>query len=166
MPATRRAVGTRGRKHLRRLDVIHDSSRAPLFYLTCCVGGRRKILAQEGLERILVTAWETSPAVYGWQIGRYVGMPDHVHFFAAPCRDDARRLSGFVGSWKRWTAREIRQTALSEFDWQREFFDHFMRSGESYDAKWTYVRDNLVRAGLVSDAGEWPFQGELSILEW
>jgi hypothetical protein len=30
--------------------------------------------------------------------------------------------------------------------WQREFFDHLLRSEESYDQKWNYVRENPVRA--------------------
>lgn len=41
-----------------------------------------------------------------------------------------------------------------------------MRSAESYDAKWEYVRANPVRAGLVADPDDWPYQGEISILPW
>jgi hypothetical protein len=32
--------------------------------------------------------------------------------------------------------------------WQKGFFDHVLRSGESYTEKWHYIRDNPVRAGL------------------
>ena len=49
--------------------------------------------------------------------------------------------------------------------WQRGFFDHVIRSSESYSQKWEYVRDNPVRAGLVQEADEWPFQGELVRIE-
>jgi hypothetical protein len=35
-----------------------------------------------------------------------------------------------------------------------EFFDHLLRSNESYSEKWNYVFDNPVRAGLVSKAQE------------
>ena len=49
--------------------------------------------------------------------------------------------------------------------WQEEFFDHLLRSGESYESKWEYVRDNPVRAGLVKCASEWRFQGELNKLQ-
>ena len=48
--------------------------------------------------------------------------------------------------------------------WQAEFFDHVLRSQESYDQKWRYVRDNPVRAGLVVDADDWPWAGELEPL--
>ena len=36
--------------------------------------------------------------------------------------------------------------------WQKGFFDHVIRSEESYEQKWVYVRDNPVRAGLVRSA--------------
>jgi hypothetical protein len=44
------------------------------------------------------------------------------------------------------------------------FFDHVLRSTESYSEKWNYVRDNPVRAGLVSNADEWKYSGEVELL--
>jgi len=49
--------------------------------------------------------------------------------------------------------------------WQRGFFDHLIWSDESYSEKWNYVQQNPVRAGLVRDADEWPFQGEIVAIE-
>jgi hypothetical protein len=48
--------------------------------------------------------------------------------------------------------------------WQREFFDHILRSHESYSEKWNYVFDNPVRAGLVSSADKWEYAGEIETL--
>jgi hypothetical protein len=48
--------------------------------------------------------------------------------------------------------------------WQREFFDHLLRSEEGYDQKWNYVRDNPVRADFVLNASEWSFAGEIDEL--
>jgi hypothetical protein len=45
------------------------------------------------------------------------------------------------------------------------FFDHLIRSSESYAEKWEYVRENPVRAGLVTSADDWPWQGEIEYLE-
>ena len=96
-------------------------------------------------------------------------MPDHVHFF---CRSelDAKPLSDFVGFWKSYTSRRIHTLArppsapAATTLWQREFFDHVLRSNESYAEKWNYVRDNPVRADLVSSADEWPYAGEIETL--
>jgi len=38
--------------------------------------------------------------------------------------------------------------------------------GESYSEKWNYTVQNPVRAGLVSNAEEWPFQGEIVSIRW
>jgi hypothetical protein len=49
--------------------------------------------------------------------------------------------------------------------WQREFFDHILRSDESYAQKWEYVRENPMRVGLVSDPDDWPFAGTIELLQ-
>jgi hypothetical protein len=50
--------------------------------------------------------------------------------------------------------------------WQKGFFDHILRSGESYSQRWDYVRENPVRAGFVTDWREWLFLGEVFDLEF
>ena len=50
--------------------------------------------------------------------------------------------------------------------WQRDCWDRQLRTGESYTQKWEYVRNNPVRKGLVACADDWPYQGELNVLEW
>ena len=45
--------------------------------------------------------------------------------------------------------------------WQEEFFDHVLRSDESYAEKWSYVRNNPVRKELVANVEDWPWQGSI-----
>jgi hypothetical protein len=45
------------------------------------------------------------------------------------------------------------------------FFDHVLRSNESYAQKWTYVRENPLRAGLAKSAEQWPYQGEIVYID-
>jgi putative transposase len=93
-------------------------------------------------------------------------MPDHLHFFCVSDESPASTsLSRFVGGFKQWTAKRIlRAGGLAPPFWQKEFFDHVLRSDESYDSKWIYVRENPVRAGLVDDASEWPYSGEIAMI--
>jgi hypothetical protein len=83
---------------------------------------------------------------------------------------DAKPLSDFVGFWKSYTSRKIhalerpRSAPAATTLWQREFFDHVLRSSESYSEKWNYVRDNPVRAGLVCNVDEWNYAGEIETL--
>jgi REP element-mobilizing transposase RayT len=154
------------RKHLRRLDTIHPSIQTPLFFITVCTRRRRPCLADAPTAAVLVEELGSAQADHGWAVGRYVIMPDHVHFFCAPARDEAKSLSSFVGFWKRKTAARVRRSCLPGFAWQPEFFGHLLRSHESYAQKWEYVRANPVREGLVAEPDHWPFQGEISDLQW
>jgi hypothetical protein len=49
---------------------------------------------------------------------------------------------------------------------QRDFWDTQLRRSENYTEKWQYVLRNPVRAKLVENVEDWPYQGELNILPW
>ena len=71
-----------------------------------------------------------------------------------------RPLPQFMNKWKEWTAKGIcAGLEITPPLWQRGYFDHVLRSEESYAEKWAYVRDNPVRAGLVDSWEAWPWQG-------
>jgi putative transposase len=97
-------------------------------------------------------------------VGRYVIMPYHVHFFCS-AELGAKALPTFMQGWKQYTSKRMaRELKLSRTIWQEEFFDHVLRSSESYSQKWDYVKENPVRAGLVEGSDEWPWQGEIELL--
>ena len=159
-------VRTPSFRHLRRLDEVRIEP--PIYFITTCTAGRLPILAREPAAEILRDQFAAAPKRYGWRVGRYVLMPDHVPFFCAPGGERAPvTLSVFVAGLKMWSARSILAASgrKSPF-WQREFFDHLLRSNESYDGKWAYVRDNPVRAGLVKAAEDYPFAGEIEPLSF
>jgi putative transposase len=151
-------------KHLRRLDSIWIES--ALYFVTICVAGRCPVLANDRAVSVLRVEFEAAPTRYGWTVGRFVVMPDHLHFF---CTGDetpgSASLSRFIGGFKQWTAKRILPAAgLRAPLWQKQFFDHVLRSNESYQSKWLYVRDNPVRAGLVRAAEDWPYGGEIATI--
>lgn len=91
-------------RHLRRLERI--SLNPAIFFVTTCTRNRKAILVSEQVATILIQEWRRACDRYGWHVGRYVIMPDHVHLFCAP-EPNAGSLSVFVGSWKRWSSRRI-----------------------------------------------------------
>jgi putative transposase len=145
--------------HLRRLDRVFASH--PVYFITTCAHHRNPVLASEQAVAILRDEWAGACDRHGWRVGRYVVMPDHVHFFCAEsARAGGKSLSEFVKRWKEWTSKRLaRQQSLPPPVWQRQFFDHVLRHEESYAEKWAYVRENPVRAGLVAHASDWPWQG-------
>lgn len=149
-------------KHLRRLERVWLDQ--PIYFVTTCTYLRKPILASKPVAQILFQEWQNARLRHGWVIGRYVIMPDHVHFFCAP-EPEAKPLSIFTGFWKEWTSKQIKRVlGLPNRIWQEEFFDHVLRSNESYAQKWDYVRENPTRAGLVANADDWPWQGEIDEL--
>ena len=151
--------------HLKRLNCLWTSR--PLFFITVCVADRRPILNQAPVVALLLKEWRAARQRHGWLVGRYVVMPDHVHFFCAPAPDaEAQTLARFMGRWKEWTAKGMAACAgIAAPVWQPQFFDHLLRSRESYVEKWAYVRENPVRAGLVPNAAQWPFAGHVDFDE-
>ena len=147
-------------RHLKRLDSIWQ--KAPIYFVTTCVADRRSLLANAIAHEILRDEWTGLRKRHGWAVGRYVIMPDHVHFFISPEAAQLKSLEIVIGAWKEWTAKRIsKATGNIGRLWQAEFFDHLIRSDESRSVKWNYVHHNPVRAGLVPTPGDWPYAGTI-----
>jgi putative transposase len=118
----------------------------PVFFVTCCTYRRRKLLASCTLHAAFIAFAEHAYSQFNIAVGRYVIMPDHLHLFV--CGPDDFRLGRWIGMLKQALGEQIAPAGASPI-WQRGFFDHLLRSDESYAQKWNYVRENPVRAGLV-----------------
>jgi putative transposase len=148
---------------LRRLERVWVDQ--PIYFITTCTARRRPTLASVEAAAVLVEEWRSARERHGWATGRYVIMPNHVHFFGA-AELDAKPLLKFMQLWKQWTSKRLaRELKFAVPVWQMQFFDHVLRSSESYDQKWEYVRENPVRAGLVANTDDWPFQGQIEDLQ-
>jgi REP element-mobilizing transposase RayT len=102
-------------------------------------------------------------SVHNIAVGRYVIMPDHVHLFVRGADDF--QVVPWVGTLKQDLGKQIEPSGAISPIWQRGFFDHVLRTDESYTQKWNYVRDNPVRAGLVANADNWPYSGEIVLID-
>jgi putative transposase len=145
---------------LRRLDRVFLDS--PIYFITTCSMGRRAILDCDLVHDAFRTFCLNSPD-YGAWVGRYVLMLDHLHLFVSV---DKISVSDWVKSLKNTLSRTLRALGCEAPHWQKGFFDHLLRSGESYSQKWDYVRENPVRAGLVAIPEDWPYAGEIHDLEY
>jgi len=121
-----------------------------VYFITFCVQDRRPVLANE---KSFAALLEAAQGARNWTILAAVVMPDHVHLLAAPTDRDAP-----VGELSAKVKRAIRRQMRASWKWQSGCFDRLLRSDESADAKWNYMRDNPVRAGLVSHWSDWPYK--------
>lgn len=146
---------------LSRLNWVFTSD--PIYFVTACTARRQRILAGPDIYHAFLefTQRATTLNVY---VGRYVLMPDHLHLFVA-FGPKSQGLSDWVKSLKNSLSKTLRAQGIAAPHWQKDFFDHMLRTRESYHQKWDYVVQNPVRAGLVKSAKDWPFQGEVHALE-
>lgn len=149
-------------ERLRRLETVYE--RWPIYFVTAGTAERRALLANDFVHEAFVQ-FARKATERGARVGRYVLMPDHLHLFVV-LEDECIRLSAWIGSLKNSISKVLRGRGDASPHWQKGFFDHVMRGGESYSQKWDYVRNNPVRAGLVSRAGDWPYAGEMNDLEY
>jgi REP element-mobilizing transposase RayT len=110
------------------VDVIFP--RNPLYFVTCCTYRRRLYLANDDVHASFIKFAQRAQIDFGIAVGRYVILPDHLHLFVA-LPDDVR-LGDWVGALKRVLARTVKTPDSSDPVWQRGFFDHLLRSCESY----------------------------------
>ena len=141
-----------GRKHLPH-EVPPEISSSPeleVFFITiCCLPRGVNQLACENAWQVIDETLRHREALGEIQVGMALAMPDHLHgLFSFPGGEMGKRIS----SMKEWVAKK------AEVRWQRDFFDHRIRSWESGAEKAEYIRMNPVRAGLVAQTEDWPFQ--------
>jgi putative transposase len=162
-----------------------------IIFDTLCVKNRAPILACDEFHDAFREVAESSTA---WLMGRYVIMPDHMHFFAGDVGSDisyenwvkylksqitkrylggqgSRRAAGGRGSRRADADQDIGQAPRERrppmpFRWLTDHWDTRVRNAEVYEEKWQYCLNNPVRKGLVSHPSDWPFQGEIFELRW
>lgn len=135
----------------------------PVYFVTLCTHRRRKLLATSALSEGFARFAERAYSEHNIAVGRYVIMPDHLHLFVNGA--DNFELGRWIGLLKLVLRKSIGCPPARDPIWQRGFFDHILRNEESYAQKWSYVRDNPVRAGLVAKADDWPYAGEIITID-
>ena len=156
----------------KRLETIFQNYDPPLYFITTNTAhirsksgatSRLQILARREVHDAF-REYGLANAGHGRAIGRYVIMPDHLHFFVRLGPES--RLSTFVRLLKQYISLRLKALSQTEaYYWQPGFFDHILRHAENYREKWEYVAQNPVRAGLVEQAEDWPYQGEIVRLQ-
>ena len=142
---------------LTRLDVLFEEH--PVYFITTCTDRRKKLLDNEVTHTHFAEFCRKSKN-HGILVGKYVLMQDHIHLFV--CVSGALGLSAWMKSLKNSLSKHWRDRGIDSPHWQKGFFDHLIRNDESHAEKWKYVADNPVRAGLCTEARDWPYSGEIN----
>ena len=108
-------------------------------------------LATEVCAEGLVSALDFYHQAKRWNVELAMIMPDHLHLLVSFSWDPGSGMMSLIRNWKRYTANHL------GIEWQRDYFDHRIRSENDHQSTWFYIRENPVRAGLAENYEQWPF---------
>lgn len=102
------------------------------------------LLRRRDVRDILIHRLLPEPSLDAWVI-----MPNHLHALVAP---ESKALGNVLQSWKGGSAFEInRLLGRSGPLWQKEPYDHIVRSEAQFHHYRRYIAENPIKAGLQSD---------------
>jgi REP-associated tyrosine transposase len=136
----------------KRLDhTTHFAGRfGAIYFITiCCEQRGPNQLCDEKTSKVVFDTAQIYHERGRWNLNLLLLMPDHLHGLIGV--DGRSSLSQLVRDYKRITAK------IAGVKWQRNFFDHRLRHDESLAEKFAYICQNPMRAGLISDADDWPY---------
>lgn len=151
-------------KHHRLPDEMYRGFRIVAF--TACMKERNTFFTAEArfknCEKILLDALKQCEC--GSDV--YLFMPDHIHFLLRGQSDNADVLRA-MKSFKQKTGFWLSQN-YSSVRWQKDFYDHILRTEDEIPKHITYILNNPVRAGFVEDWKNYPFKGSTiyNLKEW
>jgi len=128
------------RPYLKRMRSVHNAT-------------TRRSLPHDHLAATVFRSVQYYYEKHFWSVPILLLMPDHLHMLAKFSPEVG--MKKLIRNWKRYLANE------SGIVWQRDFFDHCLRGDESLSNKATYILQNPVRAGLVDQSEDWPYQFRL-----
>lgn len=130
-----------------------------VIFDTICTKNKTPWLASVNIHQQLVEIWQNADP---WLVGRYVIMPDHIHFFAW-ATEQAIEYENWVRYWK---SQFTKQHQVPDHRWQTDHWDTRLRNESVYEEKWNYVKQNPERAQLTTNNQPWPYEGEVFELRW
>ena len=112
-------------------------------------------LAQPELAEIVIDSLYRGLKLDHYQLGAFAIMPNHVHALFLPVISPSR----FLKSLKGFTAREANRLLdrTGEPFWQRESYDHWVRSSDEWNRIARYIERNPVKADLVKNIEDYPW---------
>jgi len=112
-------------------------------------------LRDERLRDLFVECLERTRRNYRFRVYGYVVMPEHVHLLVSEPEGEA--LAKAIQALKISVARRA-MSYRAECDvafWQKRYYDHNVRTHESFVDKVRYIHRNPVKRGLIEKPEDW-----------
>ena len=87
----------------------------------------------------------------------YCFMPDHLHLLVVG-EVDQSNLKKFISLFKQKSGYWFKKNCTEDL-WHSSYYDHTLRNDEDIEKVASYILQNPVRKGIVSDSREYSFSG-------
>ncbi len=126
---------------------------------TLCLNGNIQIFTEPEVVDICIDILTSIVFKTNCIVPVYCSMPDHQHLLIKGTKNDSDIWKSIVnykqktGFWLSKNKPKVR--------WQKDFFDHVIRTDKNIVVQARYILDNPVRKGLASSWQEYPFKGSI-----
>ena len=126
---------------------------------TLCLKGQLRAFIKPEIVKIFKDILTSVVATEDCIVPVYCFMPDHQHLIFTGTTGNSNVLGAMV-KYKQKTGFWM-STNKPEMRWQKDFYDHIIRTNENIATQVRYILDNPVRKGLVTCWHEYPFKGSI-----
>lgn len=126
---------------------------------TLCVHDNKPIFQESAVIQTFIEILSTTTNNARCLVPVYCFMPDHLHIIltgAEPRADLWKMIVSFKQKTGYWLSRNM-PTAR----WQKDFYDHIIRTKKTIATQVRYILDNPVRKGLIPSWQEYPHKGAI-----
>ena len=135
---------------------LHRNQRSgETHFVTFSCYHRMPLLRSPLLCNIFLESLERTSQSYQFRVYGYVLMPEHAHLLVSEPKDEL--LAKAIQALKIAVAGRAKHYRIGEDGrvWQRRYFDHNVRSHESFETLLRYIHRNPVKRGLVENPEDW-----------
>jgi REP element-mobilizing transposase RayT len=139
----------------------YDYSLAGAYFVTICTAHRVCSLGSIDIDffrpslagEMVAETWNSLPERFPFvALDAFVVMPNHLHgilLLTDPEPHDRetspRQLGNIIRAFKAASTRQIRETGTVNFAWQRDYFDHIIRTEQDLERIRAYIEANPSR---------------------
>jgi len=145
------------RKQIHLTNYDYSGSDA-IYFVTLCTHNKQAYfqkpqIAQYIADEIIFRAQTLKEII----LFAYCIMPDHLHLLLKLNDGYEKTLQNWVSAFKRYTARLLNQLENITPLWQKNFYEHVVRTDESTKEIAEYIVNNPVRKNIVGDWQKYRF---------
>lgn len=119
-----------------------------VYFVTASTWGGRSLLQADRMAQLFLDTLRHYRAEKKFQLHEFVIMPNHFHLLLSPIGVTLERTMQFIKGG--FSFRVNKELGNAMEIWERGYIDHRIRDAGDYAKHVEYIRQNPVRAGLVS----------------